>query len=153
MMSQATCKPFTGRHMALILVGFFGVVIVVNMLLATLASTSFTGVVVENSYVASQNFNRWLDEARAEERLGWRATVRRAHDGHLRIELTGVPGAAQVSGDAWHPLGRAPDRVLRFAPDGEGGYRSLEAVPTGRWRIRIEVRADGHRWRTEEMVG
>jgi len=152
-MSQIASKPFTGRHMALILVGFFGVVIVVNMLLATLASTSFTGVVVENSYVASQHFNRWLDEARAEDRLGWKAAVRRADDGHLTIELAGVSGAAQVSGDAWHPLGRAPDRVLRFAPDGEGGYRSLEAVPAGRWRIRIEVRAEGRRWRTEETVG
>jgi len=153
MMSQAACRPFTGRHMTLILVGFFGVVIVVNMLLATLASTSFTGVVVENSYVASQHFNRWLDEARAEDRLGWKATVRRADDGHLTIRLAGVSGAAQVSGDAWHPLGRAPDRALRFAPDGGGGYRSVEAVPAGRWRIRIEVRAGGRRWRAEEMVG
>jgi nitrogen fixation protein FixH len=56
--------------MAAIMVAFFAVVIAVNVYMARLASSTFTGVVVENSYVASQHFNRWLDEARAEERLG-----------------------------------------------------------------------------------
>ena len=53
-------RAFTGRHMAAIMVAFFGVVIVVNLLNARLASSTFGGEVVENSYVASQDFNRWL---------------------------------------------------------------------------------------------
>lgn len=142
---------FTGRHMALIMVAFFAVVIAVNVLMATLASRSFTGVVVENSYVASQHFNRWLDEARAEDRLGWKATARRESDGRLFVALAGVPAGAQVKGDAWHPLGRSPDHALRFAAVA-GGFRSVEAIPAGRWRIRIEVMAAGRRWRTEEAV-
>ena len=56
-------RPFTGRHMAMILVAFFGVVIVVNLIMARYASSTFGGIVVENSYVASQEFNKWLDEA------------------------------------------------------------------------------------------
>ena len=40
-------------------------------------SSTFGGVVVENSYVASQDFNGWLDEARAERALGWDADVGR----------------------------------------------------------------------------
>ncbi len=150
-MSRASVKPFTGRHMAVIMVGFFGVVVGVNFFMAHLASSTFTGVVVENGYVASQHFNGWLDEAKAEEKLGWRATARRDADGRVGVALLGVPAGAAVTGEAWHPLGGAPDRVLHFRL-GNDGIRSDEAIPAGRWRIRLEVIADGHRWRTEEMV-
>ena len=145
-------RPFTGRHMAAIMVAFFGVVIAVNVYMATLASTSFTGVVVENSYVASQNFNRWLDEARAEDRLGWHARAVRDGAGHVLVTLAGVPAGAVVRGDAWHPLGRAPDHELKFVAAG-AEFRSAEPLAAGRWRIRLEVSANGRRWRTEEMVG
>ena len=43
------------------MLAFFGVIIAVNVVMATLASTSWTGLVVENSYVASQEFNRKAD--------------------------------------------------------------------------------------------
>ena len=42
---------FTGRHMAAILVTGFGVVIAVNVLMASLAVGTFGGVVVDNQYV------------------------------------------------------------------------------------------------------
>jgi nitrogen fixation protein FixH len=150
--SRAAARPFTGRHMAAIMVAFFGVVIAVNVYMARLASSTFTGVVVENSYVAGQHFNRWLGEARAEERLGWHASAVRDADGHVRVTLAGTPAGAAVRGDAWHPLGRAPDHELTFAPVA-GGFRSAAPIPAGRWRIRLEVSAGGRRWRTEEMIG
>ena len=62
-------RRFTGWHMTAIMFAFFGVVVSVNMLMATLATRTFGGTVVENSYVASQSFNRWLAEARAQDRL------------------------------------------------------------------------------------
>ena len=40
---------FTGYHMLAIMVAFFGVVIAVNLTMATFASRSWTGLVVENS--------------------------------------------------------------------------------------------------------
>lgn len=149
--SSTPDRPFTGRHMALIMVCFFGVVIAVNLFMARLAGSSFSGVVVKNSYVASQNYNRWLAEARAEQKLGWQAQASRAADGRVVISLSGVPAGAQVSADAWHPLGRAPDHVLHFAPAGDG-FRSREAIPAGRWRLRLEVKAGGQRWRSEDMI-
>lgn len=48
--------PFNGRHMTAILVAFFAVVIAVNVLMARFIICTFGGVVVENSYVASQHF-------------------------------------------------------------------------------------------------
>ncbi|MGE0776676.1 MAG: FixH family protein, partial [Sphingomonadaceae bacterium] len=53
-------RSFTGRHMAIILIAFFGVVIAVNFYMARMAIGTFGGTVVDNSYVASQRFNGWL---------------------------------------------------------------------------------------------
>ena len=40
-------RPFTGRHMAAILIAGFGVVIAVNLVMARFAVTTFGGVVVK----------------------------------------------------------------------------------------------------------
>ena len=42
-------KAFTGRHMAAIMVAFFGVIIAVNFTMARFATATFGGRVVENS--------------------------------------------------------------------------------------------------------
>src|SRR5262245_37689321 len=65
-------REITGRQVLAGLVLFFGVVIAVNAVLAVMANTSWTGLVVENGYVASQKFNHDLAEARKQSALGWR---------------------------------------------------------------------------------
>ena len=71
---------FTGRHMLLVMVAFFGVTITVNLVLAFFATSSWTGLIVKNSYVASQEYNEKLAEARAQDALGvFRAPSRGAH--------------------------------------------------------------------------
>ncbi|HUD29953.1 MAG TPA: FixH family protein [Novosphingobium sp.] len=87
MTTHAPRKPFNGRHMAAILVAGFGVVIAVNFTMAGLASSTFGGVVVENSYVASQHFNRWLDEADKEKALGWSVDARQRTDGRVVAQV------------------------------------------------------------------
>jgi len=148
-MSGSGSGTFTGRHMTAILVGFFAVVIAVNVLMARLATSTFGGVVVENSYVASQHFNRWLDEASAEKALGWRADFSRRPDGRVAVKLTGPSAPAQLAALARHPLGRQPDQALAFVPDGSGAFVSTGQLPVGRWRLRLEVQAGGRLWRSE----
>ena len=58
-------REFTGRHMLVIMVAFFSVIIAVNLTMAFFARSSWTGAVVENTYVASQQFNRKAAEGRA----------------------------------------------------------------------------------------
>ena len=141
---------FTGRHMAAILIAFFAVVLAVNLLLARLAGATFGGVVVENSYVASQNFNRWLDAAAQERRLGWRTAVARRADGRLAVTLTDAPENAAVFAIARHPLGHLPDVRLALTKDMAGTFVSDEPLPEGRWRLRLEASASGQTWRSEE---
>lgn len=151
-MKAFTTGPFTGRHMTMIMVAFFGVVIAVNLVMARYASSTFGGVVVENSYVASQHYNRWLHEAAQEKTLGWSAEARRLPDGRVSVKVAGAPGEVSLSGDAWHPLGRLPDQPLAFAAGPDGSFVSTKAIPAGRWRLRLEARAGGKQWRTEEDI-
>jgi len=151
-MPQANQRPFTGRHMAAILVGFFGVVIAVNLLNARYASSTFGGVVVENSYVASQGFNKWLDEAKSEKTLGWDEVTTWRPDGRVAVAVRGAPAATVLKAMARHPLGRLPNRALTFDRTASGAYLSRQALPDGRWDLRLTLAADGHIWRREERL-
>ena len=138
--------------MAAILVGFFAVVIAVNLLMARLAGATFGGVVVENSYVASQHFNRWLDRAQREQALGWDAQIGWRDDRRLAVTITGAPEGAIVTATARHPLGRLPDRHLTFRPIGNGTLVSDQPLPAGRWQVRLELRSGGRVMRKEASL-
>jgi nitrogen fixation protein FixH len=132
-------KGFTGRHMAGAMIAFFGVVIGVNAIMATEAARTFGGTTVENSYVASQRFNTWLGEAKAQRRLGWTARLRSSGN---RVVVATIPGAL-VTGIASHPLGRLPERQLRFLEKAPGRYIATGALPSGRWRVHLDVKRHG----------
>lgn len=148
-------KPFTGRHMAAILVAFFGVVIAVNVTMATFATRTFGGTVVDNSYVASQAFNGWLRQARAQDQLGWRSQVALGPGRRLEVAVSsrGAPleGAA-VAAIARHPLGRSPDVALRLTETAAGRYVADRPVPAGRWRIHFHIRRGAEQVRLVETV-
>lgn len=151
-MLKTTSRGFTGWHAAAMLVAFFGVVIAVNVYMARLASTTFGGIVVDNSYVASQHFNRWLDEAKIEQALGWKAKATLAKDGHIHLTLAGAPAEVKVTAIARHPLGHLGDRDLAFRRTAQGEYISIEALPATRWRLRIEAQGGSTIWRGEDDV-
>ncbi|MCP5402242.1 MAG: FixH family protein [Novosphingobium sp.] len=143
-------RRFTGLHMAAILVAGFGIVVGVNLVMARAAISTFGGVVVENSYVASQKFNGWLDRAEQSRSLGWDVRVRRGDDDRMLVTAANVPQGATVRAVARHPLGRLPDSELHFAPAGEGRFLSNEILPAGRWIVRLEVASGEDVWRGEQ---
>ncbi len=142
-------REFTGRHMLMTLVGGFGIVVAVNFYMASEAASSFGGVTVENSYVASQKFNGWLDEARAQEGLGWSAQLSRQPDGHLAISTAGVPTGAKVTAELRHPLGLKDHPSLTFAQQPDMRYMSNEKVEAGRWTVRLSIVSGNDRWQRE----
>ena len=148
-MTAKTAKPFTGRHMTAILIAFFAVVIAVNMLMATLATRTFGGVVVQNSYVASQKYNEWLAKAREQEKLGWVIAPKLDEQRRVTVAL-GVTGAI-VTGFARHPLGREADVPLRFLAV-LGGVRAERPLPEGRWAVHLLVRKGSHEARVIETL-
>ncbi len=150
MTQQRRIRPLTGRHITIIFVAFFGVVIAVNVTMARLAVSTFGGVVVENSYVASQQFNGWLKEASAEQALGWKGEIARDDLGRAMITLADSAGkpiaAARVSAIAEHPLGQRPTTALTLTETRPGIYTTPLAA--GRWRLKVAVEAEDRMWRT-----
>lgn len=149
-MTQKLNAPFTGWHIAAILVAFLGTVIAVNILMAVIATASFGGTVVDNSYVASQKFNGWLRQARAQDAMGWREQI--TLDGKRRIVLRlfdygEAAGNAEgraltraaISAVASHPLGRAPEQTISFKEIGPGRYLAVAPLPRGRWIVHFTV--------------
>lgn len=148
-------RCFTGWHMATILITFFGVVIAVNLVMARFAVSTFGGTVVDNSYVASQNYNRWLAAAEQQSQLGWKATL--SLDGSRRVLVraakAGLPVTGlTVSGTATHPLGRAPSIPLSFAASADGDYLARQSLPKGRWKVALILKRDADTLKLFEPV-
>ena len=152
MTTRTAPRPFTGWHMTGILVGFFAIVMAVNFAMARFALSSFGGTVVDNSYVASQHYNKWLGAAAAQQKLGWSATLARLPDDRVAVRFTGAPDGLTVTAVARHPLGHAPDQALTFARAADGTFVSTRAVAPGRWMVRISAEAGQARWREEQEL-
>jgi nitrogen fixation protein FixH len=139
--------PFTGKHMLAVVLLFFGTIIAVNVAMAIVATGTFPGLVVKNSYVASQNYNQVLAEARAQEAAGWTMALDAAN-GILAVRIADRDGLAlrrlSVTADVGRPSTTGEDRTIPLAEDGTG-YRAAEALPPGQWDIAVEAREDGAR--------
>jgi len=135
---------FTGRHMLVIMLAFFGVIIAVNVVMATLANTSWTGFVVENSYVASQEFNAKAEQGRAQAALGWKSDLTIA-GGEVRYGLTDAAGKAVslagVTVQLRRPAYDAEDRSLVLAPSRDGAFATPATLRDGLWIIEIDADA------------
>ena len=136
-------KPFTGWFTTPNMLGFFGIVPSVNIPMRPVAHPTLGGTVVDNSYVASQEFNGWLAAAHKQQRLGWNTRLSLVTGRHVRIEatkagaaLTGLSGAGLAS----HPLGATPPIKLDFSQAPDGSLTSAQALPQGRWLIHVSLR-------------
>ncbi len=152
MTSKSKPGTFTGRHMAMIFVGGFSIVIAVNLFMAYNAVGGFHGTVVDNSYVASQKYNGWLAKAEASKALGWQVIPQRRADGRVVLETHGLPDGATITVEAERPLGERETLRLSFAPQGEGRWLSNEALAEGRWQLRMAVAAPGQEWAGESEL-
>ena len=142
----------TGRKVLIIAVSSFGVILAANLTLAFNAVSTFPGLEVDNSFVASQNFNQELAEQLA---LGWE--VRASHrDGELALSITDSDGAPvrvahldAVLGAATHVRDdQVPD--FRFI---DGAYRAPVDIGPGNWNIRMHaVAADGTEFRQRVVL-
>jgi len=146
-------KRFTGWHFTAIMVGGFGIVVAVNLFMARAAVGSFGGVVVENSYVASQNYNKWLEEARAQDQLGWTARVTRNGDGRLEIATNGTPADTQALVELRHPLGKQEVLEWQLVPQGNGRFVSTDRLPEGRWLVRVTLASGDKTRKFERPLG
>jgi len=147
---------FTGRHMLAIMLAFFAVIIAVNLTMAMVSRTSWSGLVVTNSYIASQEFNGKVADARRQASLGWTAMLA-IGNGTVRYSLTdsgGRPVAIEGATVTFRrPVGDRQDRTVDLHQVAPGTARAAATVEDGIWIV--DVRAEVHgeeRWRDTRRV-
>ncbi|WOC15692.1 FixH family protein [Pseudochrobactrum sp. MP213Fo] len=145
--NQAPSTPgrvFTGWHMLGIMIAFFGVIIVVNIIMATSAITSWSGLVVKNSYVASQEFNEKSIIGKAHAALNWQPEMS-YQDGVVRYRLTDPDGNAVKAVGATavfrRPVNEKEDQTLNMLPADDNFLTAEATLNDGNWVVEINTYA------------
>ncbi|MGV8952044.1 MAG: FixH family protein [Cypionkella sp.] len=136
-------KELTGYHVLAGFVGAFGLIIAVNVTMAYKAVTTFPGLEVDNSYVASQSFDA---DAKAQRALGWKLTpTYDSKQSALDLAFVDAKGAAVTVRSLMVVVGRPTeakdDMQPRFVKEG-GVYRAIAALHPGKWMMHVEARAE-----------
>ncbi len=143
---QAAAAPapgtFTGRHMLLVMIAFFGVIVSVNVTLAVFSSTTWSGLVVQNSYVASQEFQVKRDALAAQQAIGWKPHFSYA-PGAARFVITDAAGKpvdlGTVTIQVNRPIGTRDDVNVEVAPGPDGAYVAEMNLGPGVWDAMIST--------------
>ncbi len=131
---------FTGYHMVASMVAFFGVIMIANFTMAWFASSSWSGLVVKNSYVASQNFNERLKAARVQDARGWEEAF---SYGERQVEFGLLDSAGKavdfdmVSIKFFRPVSQNRDIELMLTRERAGQYQANIALAPGVWLFKL----------------
>lgn len=133
-------REFTGWHMLAIMVAFFGVIIIVNIIMATSAIRTWSGLVVQNSYVASQEFNEKSITGKAHAALNWQEHLS-YENGIVRYQLTdanGVPVKAVGATAVFRrPVNEKEDQTLNMLPESDGVLTAEATLKDGNWVVEV----------------
>ena len=134
-------RKFTGRHFLFVILGAYAVILTANLTLAYSAVSTFPGLEVKNSYVASQELNARRD---AQEALGWQ--VETGYEGGvLRVVVeteAGQPApVSELAVLVGRPTNVSDDVRPDFVRDGSTFSAPLALRP-GSWTLRITARAE-----------
>lgn len=137
---------FTGWHMLATICTFFGVIITVNLTMAYYASHSWSGMVVGNTYVASQQFNRKTAEIGTLLATGIKGVIT-IDQGQITYDLS-IPGKGPVVADDVvanfrRPVGEHQDFSLTLLPTAPGHFTGTHPVADGHWIVETIAKRDG----------
>lgn len=145
-MSRAA-EPFrlTGLHVLAMIVGFFVIVVAVDMGFATMALTTFPGEVSATAYEDGLAYDKTLAARARQAALGWVVEVATpGAPGRVRVRLTDAAGAGleglSLTGVLQRPATLAGARKLRFRPLGQGVYAAEAPVAAGAWDLAVTAR-------------
>ena len=135
---------FTGTHMAVIIVAFFTVIIAVNLLMADFAIRSWTGLVVKNSYVASQGFNDVVAAKRRQDAMGWRGEYAMSNGvvSYRISDRSGRPVAVNsIELTFRRPTFETDDHTVALSLRSHGEFGAEHRLADGIWVVNVAADA------------
>lgn len=148
MMAQILNPPrFTGWHMFGVLALFFGVTIVVNVVLAVFANGSWTGLVVKSPYIESQHYNERIANEERQTSLGWTGTF--VYDNAtVSLYMTNRSGEPVAVDEVFvtlrRPAAEQQDHRVQLHRVEEGLFAAPHPLPTGLWAADVRVDSPGY---------
>jgi nitrogen fixation protein FixH len=137
---------FTGWHMLASMLAFFGVIVTVNFTMAYLASSTWSGLVVKNTYVASQQFNTKTAAIRALLATGIEGELTVTNN-RITYQLTlpdnQIVEADVVTAQFRRPVGEKQNFMVTMLPAGGGFYTADREVLPGGWIVELMASQDG----------
>lgn len=148
-MAETSEFRITGRKVLFFTVGAFSVIIAVNVVMAYQAISTFPGLEVSNSYVASQTFD--ADRA-AQTNLGWALVPEYDKAAkELRLSFTDKAGLPAEVASLAVMVGRATEAKEDSRPEfvrQAGVFVAPLDLQTGKWMMQVEATAaDGTTFR------
>lgn len=139
-MSATDKKPreLTGRHVLIMLLAFFGIMLGVNAFFTYVAIKTFSGEDVPRSYRQGLEYNQVLTEREAQKLLGWKVSANTA-DERILVQIFDSGDAPlrnlTISGKLRHPATLSNDRQLTFREIKPGLYQADIKGLRGRWDL------------------
>ncbi|MEY4306043.1 MAG: hypothetical protein RIT52_2218 [Pseudomonadota bacterium] len=136
-------REITGKHVLVFTVSAFAIIIGVNVVMAWKAVSTFPGLEVGNSYVASQTFDA---DRSAQEALGW--TLVPQYDAaakELHLAFTDAAGNPVTLRDLSVLVGRPTSAASDLRPEfarKAGVYVAKADLAKGNWMMLVEGHAE-----------
>jgi nitrogen fixation protein FixH len=146
----------TGWRFLAMIVGFFLVVIGVDVSFAVVAYRTHPGEVSVTPYEDGLVYNKKLAQMQAQDALGWRAAAG-PEAGKVIVVLEDKAGrplsGLAVTGKLERPATEAGRITPRFAETGPGRYEAAEAGLAGAWDLTAEAHdRAGHSFELERRL-
>lgn len=141
--SLSARRGLTGWHVLATVVGFFAIVVAVDVTFAVSAYRTFPGEVSRTPYEDGVAYNKKLAQLAAQSKLGWTPVATVASDGAVAIEVrdkAGLPVTGlSVAGRLERPATETGRIVLNFKEAEPGVYRARPGRLAGVWDLTVDL--------------
>ncbi len=138
-------RKIEGRHVLIGLVGFFLAIIGVNLVMAYMAITTYSGIDTPDAYRKGLAYNTRIAAETRQAALGWREAVTwETSQAPLKLTLTDTQGnpvsGLHVTASLGRPATNRYDRVLVMSERAPGTYEVRVAdADAGNWAVEIKA--------------
>ena len=147
-------RQFTGWHFLMFIVGFFAVIISVNLTMAYFAVDTFSGLETEDAYRKGRDYNQTLEAAKRQASLGWQEEVTLSLAGlganaahHIVVTLKGAEAEEGMKARLLlkRPATNVDDQLVVLVETTPATFEGVvERLEPGRWKISLIVeRSEG----------
>ena len=147
-----------GWHVLAILIGFFGSIMAVNVVMAWFAISTFSGLDGNDSYQRGLDYNKTIADAAKQEQLGWTEDVVFMDNGaKVRVSVTSRETQAVAGLAMTGVIGRGAtnqfDHALNFRETLPGSYEAeTGGLAPGSWLVSLNAEGADGSYRLKERL-